>query len=69
MNVKVTFYLKSGGEISQTWYDTNLEEQTAKYAKVLERGLDNNVICLQSSSEVTFIPIPNLASLRLKELP
>lgn len=69
MDVKVTVYLKSGGDTSMIIYDTTLEEQNKKYSKSLEKGIANNIICHQTNSEVMFIPVSNIASLSLKELP
>lgn len=69
MDVKVTVYLKSGGDTSMIIYDTTLEEQNKKYSKSLEKGIENNIICHQTNSEVMFIPVSNIAGLSLKELP
>lgn len=69
MDVKVTVYLKSGGDTSMIIYDTTLEEQNKKYSKYLEKGIENNIICHQTNSEVMFIPVSNIAGLSLKELP
>lgn len=69
MDVKVTVYLKSGGDTSMIIYDTTLEEQNKKYSKSLEKGIENNIICHQTNSEVMYIPVSNIAGLSLKDLP
>lgn len=69
MDVKVTVYLKSGGDTSMIIYDTTLEEQDKQYSKFFEKGIEDNIICHQTNSEVIFIPVSNIACLSLKELP
>lgn len=67
MDVKVTAYLKSGGNVSMVMYGTSLKELFSKYSEALENGSKH--ICFKSRSEVSFIPVSNIALLSLKELP
>lgn len=69
MDVKVTAYLKSGGYTGMIIYNTTLEDQKERYSKSLEKGIENNIICHQTASEVVFIPVSNIACLNIKELP
>lgn len=67
MHVKVTVYLKSGGDTSMVVYNTSFEEQSKNYQRYLEKGFENNTIIHQTPQAVVFIPANNIATISFTE--
>lgn len=67
MKVKVTIYLKSGGDLDLIISDTTIGEQVRFYDYTL--GGQKRFIIRSNDESTTVIPIDNIAAIDIREIP
>ena len=67
MEIRVTVYLKSGGELASTYYEEKVQYTTERFANIFT-DKEPKAVCINAGKNIHIIPRDNVAAISISEV-